>query len=172
MVDLKSLWIGDMLSIKSSGRIGKFEGINKEGKARITVEGRIILTNASNIELLPDATSKGFDIDAFLEEEKQKEVTSKAPIKIKAHDVLDLHIDKLAPDMVNDLPQRIIEYQLATSEKFISEAIRLNTPQITIIHGKGTGVLRQAIESQLKMFPQVRFTFSKNQGGAVEIWLL
>ena len=170
MADLKSLWVGDMVTIKSSGRTGKFEGVNQEGKARISVGGRIILTNVSNLEILPDEAATGFDIDRFLEEEKQAALN--APLKVKANEVLDLHIDRLAPDMVNDLPQRILEYQLAASEKFIREAIRLNAPQITIIHGKGAGVLRQAIEVQLKMFPQVRFTFSKNQGGAVEIWLL
>ncbi|MCZ2101097.1 MAG: Smr/MutS family protein [Chitinophagales bacterium] len=172
MVDLKLLWIGDTVKIISSGRVGKFEGLNKEGKARIAVQEKVFLATANNLEKLEDEKPYEFDIDHFLEEEKQKEQKQKTPLKIKLNNLLDLHIDKLAPHMVNELPQRILEFQLAESEKFIKEAIRLNYPQITIIHGKGQGVLKEAITHQLGGFSQVRFTFTKNQGGAVEIWLI
>ncbi|HMU04390.1 MAG TPA: Smr/MutS family protein, partial [Saprospiraceae bacterium] len=90
---------------------------------------------------------------------------------IKFDHTLDLHLEKLAPHMQNELPARILEFQVQKSEVFIREAISKKYPHITIIHGKGAGVLKEQIEAQLKGFPQVRFTFSKNGGGAVEVWL-
>lgn len=171
MVDIKDLWIGDRIRIKTSGRVGKFEGINKEGKARIAVDSKIILTAAVNLEKLPDEPSHSFDIDRYLEDEKVKEQKNKPTLRVTFEHTLDLHIEKLAPHMTNDMPQRILDYQLVKSENFVREAIEKHYPHITIIHGKGQGVLKTAIEHQLKMFTQVRYTFSKNQGGAVEIWL-
>jgi dsDNA-specific endonuclease/ATPase MutS2 len=172
MAGLNDLWIGDRVKLKTSGRTGKFEGVNKEGKARISVDGKIILSDVSNLEILPEDEGVMFDIDLFLEEERVREQRAKPIVKVKVNHTLDLHIDKLAPEIVNDPPSRILEYQLAQSAQFISDAIRLNYPHITIIHGKGQGVLREAIAHQLKGYPQVRFTFSKNQDGAVEVLLI
>lgn len=171
MADIKDLWIGDRIRIKTSGKLGRFEGINKDGKARISVDNKIILTAAVNLEKLPDDPTHSFDIDRYLEEEKAKEQKNRPALRVTFEHTLDLHMEKLAPHMANDLPQRILDYQLIQSEKFIRDAIDKHYPHITIIHGKGQGVLRTAIEHQLKMFTQVRFTFSKNQGGAVEVWL-
>ncbi len=171
MVNLKDLWIGDKVRLCASGRIGKFEGVNKDGKARISIDAKIILTSASNLERV-EVEEPFFDIDLFLAEDRIQTQKSKPAVKINFNHTLDLHIEKLAPKLANDPPSRILAYQLAQSENFIKEAIRLNYPHITIIHGKGQGVLRTAIAHQLKGFPEVRFTFSKNQDGAVEVWLI
>ncbi len=170
-MDIKELWIGDKVKILSSGKLGKYEGINNEGKLRISVLDKIILTRANNIEKIVEDEVL-FDIDAFLKEEKEKDKSLKPALKIKFEHTLDLHLEKLAPEMINDIPSRILDYQLERSKKFIQDAIDSHYPHITIIHGKGQGVLRDAISHQLKSFSQVRFTFSKSQGGAVEIWLI
>lgn len=41
-----------------------------------------------------------------------KTLKTKTPLKIKFEHTLDLHVDKLAPHMENDIPGRIIEFQL------------------------------------------------------------
>lgn len=168
-MQIRELWIGERVMIKSSGKTGKFEGINKEGKARIRIEGKILLVRESNLDLIPEKEHFP-DIHEFLNMEKnaEKKIT---PLKIKFDHTLDLHIDKLAPHMENDLPSRIMEFQLQKSDTFIRNAIDKKYPHITIIHGKGQGVLKVAIEHQLQQFHQIRFTFSKNGGGAVEVWL-
>jgi dsDNA-specific endonuclease/ATPase MutS2 len=170
MIQLKDLWIGDSLKIISSGKSGKFLGINADGKARIQTEDKIILTTAQNLELVPEKEFQ-FDIDDFLKQEKKAAQSSSPPLKIKFDHTLDLHIDKLAPHLENEISARILEYQLQQSEIFIKNAIEKKYPHITIIHGKGQGVLKQAIEHQLSLFHQVKITFSKNGGGAVEVWL-
>jgi dsDNA-specific endonuclease/ATPase MutS2 len=168
-MQLKDLWVGESVLIRSSGKTGRFEGINQEGKARIRVENKILLVTGDNLDVVPEKDHFP-DIDDFLNAESKLENKPK-PLKIKFDHTLDLHIDKLAPHMENQLPARIMEYQLRKSDLFIREAIDKNYPHITIIHGKGQGVLKEAIEHQLKQFHQIRFTFSKNGGGAVEVWL-
>jgi dsDNA-specific endonuclease/ATPase MutS2 len=169
-MNLKELWTGETLRILSSGKIGKFEGINKDGKVRVRVGEKVLLVQSQNIEIIPEKEYFP-DIHAFLAEENTKAKDSVKPIKIKFDHTLDLHIDKLAPHLENELPSIIMEYQLAKSEAFIRHAIDKKYPHFTIIHGKGQGVLKQAIEHQISLFHQVKITFSKNGGGAVEVWL-
>jgi len=166
---LQDLWVGESVMIRSSGKTGKFEGFNKEGKARIRVKDKILLVSGENLEILPEKEHFP-DIHAFLELEKNDEVKA-TPLKLNFNHTLDLHINKLAPYMENELPARILEFQLQMSDTFIRDAIDKKYPHITIIHGKGQGILKEAIEHQIKQFHQIRFTFSKNGGGAVEVWL-
>ncbi len=168
-MDLNSLWIGDLVQVVSSGRQGKFEGLNKEGKARVSIDDKIFLVTDNNLR--PVSEKEYFpDIHEFLQNDSQQDKKSE-PLKIKFDHTIDLHLEKLAPHMQNELPARILEFQVQKSEAFIKDAISKKYPHITIIHGKGEGVLKAQIEEQLKSFTQVRFTFSKNGGGAVEVWL-
>ncbi|MBK8348132.1 MAG: Smr/MutS family protein [Saprospiraceae bacterium] len=167
-MNLNELWIGDLLSVRSSGRIGKFAGI-KDGKARISSDGKIFLVVATNLERVPE--KEYFEnIHDFLNKEKETSTAAK-PLKIKLNHTLDLHIEKLGPHMENENPARILEFQVQQSFEFIRHAIEHKYPHFTIIHGKGQGVLKLEIEHQLKQFHQIKITFSKNGGGAVEVWL-
>ena len=168
-MDLKALWIGDLVEVISSANQGKFEGINKEGKARVSIGDKIFLVTADNLKTVSEKEYFP-DIHEFLKSNEHDTKTA-IPLKIKFDHTLDLHLEKLAPHMQNELPARILEFQVQKSEVFIKDAITKRYPHITIIHGKGQGVLKEQIEEQLKRFPQVRFTFSKNSGGAVEVWL-
>jgi dsDNA-specific endonuclease/ATPase MutS2 len=173
-MDLNELWIGDRVRLINSGREGRFEGLNPEGKARIKVAKSVIITNGANLEMISEQEVFP-DIDAFLrkeEEDASKVVREKSKkVNILKDCTLDLHIETLAPQMKNEPSGKILEFQLKESENFIKNAISRGNPHITIIHGKGQGVLKEAIEHQLKLFTEVKITFSKNGGGAVEVWL-
>jgi dsDNA-specific endonuclease/ATPase MutS2 len=168
-MDVNMLWIGDRVEVISSGNQGRFEGVSKDGRARVSIDGKIFLVTVDNLKTINE-TEYFPDIHDFLENDtfETKKVT---PLKIKFDHTLDLHLEKLAPHMLNELPARILDFQKQKSEDFIKDAISKKYPHITIIHGKGAGVLKVQIEAQLRGFPQVRFTFSKNGGGAVEVWL-
>ena len=84
-------------------------------------------------------------------------------------DILDLHIEKLNPEMKNEIPQLILNYQLKIAKEYILEAIRRKRLSVTIIHGKGTGALKMEIDQLLKDFQEIYFTKSVNEGGAIEI---
>lgn len=170
MVDLKSLWIGDRVRLVASGRSGTFEGVHTDGRARVKIDEKIILCAAANLEPLAETESYP-DIHAFLASEDKKEAATTKKVAVNFDHTLDLHIEKLAPHMQNEIAGRIMDYQLEQSRAFIRRAIDRGYPHITIIHGKGEGVLREAILHQLGDFHQVRFKFSKNGGGAVEVWL-
>lgn len=169
-MNLKTLWIGESVKIISSGKTGKFEGINKDGKARIFVGDKMLLVNENNLEILKEK-EHFIDIHDFLNQDIDKKNKESKALKLKFDHTLDLHIEKLAPYMVNELPARILEFQIQQSETFIRDAITNKYPHFTIIHGKGQGVLKTAIEHQLTLFHQIKITFSKNGGGAVEVWL-
>ncbi|MBK8053495.1 MAG: Smr/MutS family protein [Saprospiraceae bacterium] len=169
-MNLKELWTGEKVMIKSSGRIGIFEGINAEGKARIKYENKIFLVTAQNLEIVPEKEVFP-DIHEYLKRENNIIKADNKTIKVSFDHTIDLHIEKLAPHMKNELSGRILDYQLEKTRLFIRDAIDRNYPHITIIHGKGQGVLKSEIEHILKDYHQIRFTFSKNGGGAVEVWL-
>ncbi len=55
-----------------------------------------------------------------------------------------------------DLRGQTAEEAVMELERFIDGAVRMHLAAVTIIHGKGTGVLRRAVQSALKGMPQVK----------------
>jgi dsDNA-specific endonuclease/ATPase MutS2 len=160
MLNLEDLWIGDLVVIISSQRVGKFEGIHASGKARINSNGKIYLASAKNLEI-------------FEEKEEQVVLSFEDDNKIKTSiaDSIDLHIEVLKPDLVTHLPERIFDYQMKAFESFLTHAKSSHKNQFTIIHGKGTGVLRQSVMNYIKTDKAIRFYEIINDGGAVRIHL-
>lgn len=66
-----------------------------------------------------------------------------------------------------DLRGQRYENALAALDKYLDEALLASYPQVTIVHGKGTGALREGVTDALKRHPQVKsFHFSPpNAGG-------
>ena len=167
-MNLKELWIGDQIRLKKSGRIGKFEGIGKGGKARINVGEKIILATSDNIERYTPPPPKKLPL--FDDEPKAVKV-SRLDVEHHSRNQIDLHIDILAPHLANELPVRIIEYQLEAFKIFINDSHERKRSVITIIHGKGEGVLKNHIHVYLQSDPRIKFFSETNRGGATEVWL-
>ena len=55
-----------------------------------------------------------------------------------------------------DLRGMTAEEAIMELGRFIDGAVRMHLPAVTIIHGKGTGVLRRAVQAELKGMPQVK----------------
>ena len=68
---------------------------------------------------------------------------SEEPYRMPITDSLDLHT--FGPHEVKDLLQ-----------DYLNECVRMGFHEVRIIHGKGTGVLRQVVHSALKRSPLVR----------------
>ena len=72
--------------------------------------------------------------------------------------VVDLHIEKLLPGkQAGQSPGDLVDVQLRAFEKNLENAIASGMPEITFIHGVGSGKLRQELHRQLSRHPHVRF---------------
>ena len=82
----------------------------------------------------------------FVKPEKQKQTVSVNSIRGRDTNVkLEL-----------DLRGERYEDAIMRTEKYLDDALLSNYPRISIIHGKGTGVLRQAIQQFLKNHSRVK----------------
>ncbi|WP_203333172.1 endonuclease MutS2 [Planococcus beigongshangi] len=83
---------------------------------------------------------------SYTKPEKEKETRTMATLKDR-----DSHV-KLELDLRGER----YEDALARVEKYIDDALLSNYHQVSIIHGKGTGALRQGVQQYLKKHPRVK----------------
>ncbi len=166
MIKVSELWIGDLLRLKRSGRIGKFAGVSPNQKIKVKVDNKVILTTVKNLEYAPNNISD--NNTSYIE---RPSFNKSSPVSI--NNILDLHIEVLNPSMVNTRAERIVNYQIEAAENFIKEAIARRLPKIEIIHGKGAGILKMEVEHLLHLHSEhIKAQFPINQGGSVEIWFV
>lgn len=165
MLNLKDLWIGDEVLIVSTKTKGKFNGIDKEGKAIVLISDFPTQIDANDLELVipPKKVNPAFN-DLIPEEHNVKPV-------MFGGDQIDLHIEKLAPHMIGMLPARILSHQIDTCSKFIDSSIARKQGVIHIIHGKGKGILKSAVIQLLNANEHVQLYVAASQGGALDVWL-
>src|SRR5262249_27986493 len=60
------------------------------------------------------------------------------------------------PDLQRDLRGRRVEEVLPEVDRYLNDAYLAGMPFVRLLHGKGTGALRQAIRNQLAHHPLVR----------------
>lgn len=70
--------------------------------------------------------------------------------------VIDLHIEKLADDWKSMSPATMLDLQLKTFEKHYDEAVFHRQPTLIIVHGVGTGRLRDEIHDILRHKREVK----------------
>ena len=74
-----------------------------------------------------------------------------------------------ASDTRCDLRGLTVEEALATLDLFLDSMTMSGLSEVTIIHGKGTGALRAAVQQHLKKHPQVKTyrlgTFGEGENG-------
>jgi len=73
-----------------------------------------------------------------------------------ARSVVDLHIEKLTDDVTNISKQDMLDLQLRAFEKYYGLALMHHLPQLIVIHGVGTGRLRDEIHDILRLKKEVR----------------
>lgn len=162
---LEDLWIGDRLRILTSGRVGTFEGIADDGRARIRSEGKIYRAPDINLELAPETTSR--PAEPVIPEEKKYSIAD----TLAFDSTIDLHIEVLKPELTHEAPQLILQHQIKKCKEHISEAIKVKAKIITIIHGHGSGQLRREVEHILSLTEQVRYHIPTMSGAATEVWM-
>lgn len=157
---IQDLWIGDAVMLKRSGQQGTYEGIDDSGKLIVKIEGKVFFSTIDNLELSPEKIESK---EIFFDE---NHVSNDISIK----DAIDLHIEIIAPHMKNELPSRIVSFQMEKCKKYIEKAIDSKMKIVTIIHGKGEGVLRSEVHHLLSLYDEVKFVIPKHNSGATEVW--
>ncbi len=164
-MNIKELWIGESVEIVTSNRVGKFEGISKDGRARISHNGKIYLVRASNLKIYVEP--KVDRVKELMNEINQKSDACKLG---STNDEIDLHINILNPSLTNSLPEHILNNQLSACKAFVNQSIAGRAFFATIIHGKGTGVLRSEVLALLKNYNQIDRVEEIKDGGAQRVY--
>ena len=139
----KTLKVGDEVLVTTYGQRGTL--LRKNGN-QWQVEIGILKMNVSENELVPVAPQK---------EPKQRVV----------HTVKSESVSHVGNQL--DLRGKRYEEALAEVDQYLDAAILAGYPQVTIVHGKGTGALRKGITDYLKNYRSVKsYEFAPaNQGG-------
>ena len=168
MVNTDDLWMGDPLETRDKKVSGVYDGMH-QGKVRLkTAQGSVLLLLPQELILREEP-----------EEEEEELTFDEAPsmdpaVRFNLLDFpssLDLHIAQLSPAHVHAPAQRILSLQLEALSLYLDAAEQTSTKIVTIIHGKGTGVLKAETYHHLKGRASVKFMVEAHQGGAVEVWL-
>jgi hypothetical protein len=161
----KDLWIGDKFILRSSNRLGTYEGKSKDGKLRIKVEGKILLTNIANLKKYEESDVQ----EICWNDEPIEKINIKKNLGYPKS--IDLHIEVLSPDLLHAQPARILEYQIQSFKRYIEGAKSAKVSRVTIIHGKGAGVLMREIHQLLNADKSIKLKSMANGDGATEVWL-
>lgn len=164
MVNAEELWIGDILRSKKSGKIGKFEGLKEDKRLRVRVGEKVYVFKHDQLEKVDE--SKFYKKEVKFREEELSVKLGNEPVDKS----IDLHIEKLNANLVSAIPERIVDFQLKSFEKYLDAVIANKHRVATIIHGKGTGVLKAAIHSLLGSIDEVSHFHLINNGGATEVF--
>ena len=160
----EEFWIGDPVEIISTGTPGKIVRYAKNGAP-------VILTDDGEVEASWDDVRARDENTISLAPETHVEIEE---VVIKPFDpVIDLHIDKLRQDHKNMESSEILRYQLLVCRDFLDRAILNKTDEVTIIHGKGEGILKDEVHLLLGEMDEV-FNFGvdefKYKGGATRVF--
>jgi DNA mismatch repair protein MutS2 len=128
--------VGSTVRIKDIGVVGKVTAIDSNGReVQVDVGGMKVWVAAVKLEPVSEAPQVS-PLQAEVAAVRVKKMVS-------------------APTELNLLGKRVDE-ALDAVEKFLDDALLAGHKVVRIVHGKGTGRLRQAIHDYLRSHPQVR----------------
>lgn len=130
---------GDTVRLADTGREGTLVTVpNVRGECRVSVGSMVVKTNAKNLRLV---------------EKKAAQNAAKSAGKIKKS--LTSNMSRRG-GMELDIRGCMGDEGVMRMEMFLDGAILSGLSQVVIIHGKGTGALRDAVHAALKRNPRVK----------------
>jgi DNA mismatch repair protein MutS2 len=150
--DKREIRVGDKVRLRSFGSVGIVDSI-KSDEAEVRVKSLRLREKLGNLELveaiIPKAEESRFE-KLRPREKTGVNVAANVPLRVE----LNL-IGKTSDEAVDSL------------DKFLDESFMSGATEVRIVHGHGTGVLRNAVANHLKQHPHVQ-NFAPapaNQGG-------
>lgn len=122
-LNLDELWIGERIKLIKNGQKGRFEGITADGKARISIDGHFMVTDAHNLELEKEDSDEN-PIDLWLNQSHVPKAKP-TPVKLFTKEV-DLHFDETASRAITS--DQVLDWQLKRCRKHIETAIEKKWP--------------------------------------------
>ena len=120
----ETLEVGDAVLVKSLGTQGEILSMDKK-EAEVAVGRLHTRVSLADLELV----------------EREEEPEESGPVRVKT---------AAAPKMELDMRGQRVEEGLASLESYLDSAIMAELPYVRIIHGKGTGRLREAVRDALR----------------------
>ncbi len=144
---------GSEVQLDGAGTVGKVLSINSGGKAEVVFGALRSVVDVKRLRLSHNAT-------------QQRKITKNIP---QQSSIGNVRIEK-AMGFTTQLDirgMRVVE-GLEMLQQFIDEAIMLGQHRVTILHGKGTGALKQEVRNYLRSEPAVVSARDEavEQGGA------
>ena len=164
--------IGDKVLFKSDKQQGIIVKVNSLYKVVVeTLDGFDVVSSVNELVKIEKGTDKLSSYgNVFYHKDKMepskiinKKEKSKLVLKI------DLHIELLSKSYTYLDNFEIVQIQLDECHKKIENALNSNYQKLIIVHGVGTGVLRNEVHKLLKNY-KLRYYLSKD-AGATEVML-
>lgn len=145
----RPLQLGDTVKLACMGSEGVLLSLpDKNGNAEIQMSSMKMRVKAADLRLVEK--QKSAKKDTFVKKNTESRMTA-------------------ASDTRCDLRGLTVDEAIMTLDLFIDNMVMSGLPEVTIIHGKGTGALRAAVQQHLKKHPQVKSyrlgTFGEGENG-------
>lgn len=165
-MNLEDLWIGDVLRIRSTGQVGVFNGLTSDRLAIIKFDKGVIHHISEND--LEMHTEPDHPVDLVFDDDSP--IIKPSLSDFESTDTIDLHYDELSRYYHHERGP-ILDFQLEKAEEFILKSIAAKTAYIRIIHGKGEGILKKAVETLLKKYSsQISLSSAHYDGASIDVW--
>ena len=159
-MNIENLWIGDVVFLVSANENVVFEGRVDENSIKVKIGSQRSTVRISDIEEARKELIKKADGPETLSYPSLKPLPSS----------IDLHYEKLFLGSPKPIHAIVLQKQINAFRQYIDTAISLKVNMVTIIHGKGEGVLRAEVRNILKDLKDVKFFLPVNDDGATEVW--
>jgi DNA mismatch repair protein MutS2 len=131
------LAVGDTVRVRSMGQRGELTSLpNARGEAEVQLGALKLRVPATDLERLSRRQVRAADERPALS--------------------LPSLVEREMPDMQLDLRGSRVEEVLPAVDRYLNDAYLSGMPAVRILHGKGTGALRQAVRDQLAHHPLVK----------------
>lgn len=162
--ELEDFWIGDIVEMKGRQGTGVYKADLGSHQAKVQFGNKVMVVDRKLLSLAEEEKESPPDLSDILHPPALNDRVTSIP------DELDLHMEHLDPNHTIH-QNRMLDYQLQCAKDYVQSAISARKRVITIIHGKGTGLLKETIKHYLAEVQQVRYQLDKHNGGATEVWL-
>lgn len=140
--------IGDSVKVISLGMKGTVTSLpNARGDLQVQMGIMSSQVNVKDIELLSENTLSGPDGEVITSSRRTGKGTHASQIKMNKSMNVSTEVNLIGMNA---------DEAIATLDKYLDDAYLAHLPQVRVVHGRGTGVLKQAVHNHLKRLRYVK----------------